>query len=139
MRVRCVQTALTRNQERDLGTSYRADQDFHVTIGREYVVLGLNFSVNSNVHGTGVWAHLVTDFGNLAWAPLELFEIIDSRVSKYWVARKADHVFTLWPESFYREFYHDDLAEGVAEVVMDFNRVRSLLESEASAPTSADS
>jgi len=137
MRLKCIHTSLTREQERDLGRAYRADQDFHVTIGREYVAMGLNFSMNSNVHGTGVWVHLVTDFGNLAWAPVQLFDIIDARVSKYWIARQLDHVFTLWPESFYRQFYHDDLLEGVPEVVNDFQRVRSLLEAEAASPEAA--
>jgi hypothetical protein len=131
MRVKCVQVGLTKEQRQHLGTVFHEDQDFHVTPGKEYVAIGLNFSVESNVHGTGVWVHLVTDYGNLGWAPLALFEIIDPRVSRYWVARRVEGGVTLWPESLHREFYHDDLSEGVAEIVSDFERVRALIEAEA--------
>ncbi len=41
-----------------------------------------------------------------------------------------DGAITLWPPSFYKEFYHDHLSEGVPEVVHDFERIYSLLSAE---------
>lgn len=38
------------------------------------------------------------------------------------------------PPSFFKDFYYDDLSEGVPEVVADFSRVRALLEAEADEP-----
>lgn len=47
---------------------------------------------------------------------------------------RADGSITLWPESFYREFYHDHVSEGVVEAMNDLQHVRSLLDSESALP-----
>lgn len=126
MKVRCI----TISDPKYRADQYRFQQAFHVTVGREYLVLGLQFSNGSEVHRAGVWLHLVSDHGHLTWAPLDLFEIVSPRGSRYWVARVTDYGLTLWPESLYREYYHEDLAEGVLEIEADFRRVRELLELE---------
>jgi hypothetical protein len=36
----------------------------------------------------------------------------------------------LWPSSFFKDFYHDDLFEGRTDVVEDFKRIRALIEGE---------
>ena len=36
----------------------------------------------------------------------------------------------LWPPSFYRMYYRDDLSENVPEIVEDFQRVKALIEKE---------
>lgn len=106
-------------------------QAFRVTIGMEYIVFGLTFFVNSNLFGTGVVIQFQDDDGNLAFAPLFMFEIVDGRPSKHWEARfYEDGVFQLQPSSFYRAYYHDDLSEGGSEIVEDFRHVRSLMETE---------
>lgn len=35
------------------------------------------------------------------------------------------------PESFYSDFYHDDLSEGIPEVVEDFTAVCKMIEAES--------
>ncbi len=131
MRVRCLQQRPSENQVAALGSRYYRSQSFHLTVGKEYVAIGLDLAVDSNVHGTGVWVHLVSDQGNLIWAPLALFEVTDRRVSKYWEARVFDKGLKLWPPSLFRDSYHEDLADGVAEVEGDFRQVRAKLEEEA--------
>lgn len=107
-------------------------QDFRFTEGLEYVVVGVDFTIDSTVQGTGTWVHLVNDDDRLSWAPLGLFEVVDPRVSAQWELRQhEDGQVTLWPPALYREFFHDDLSEGEAEVVADFRRVRESLEAEA--------
>jgi len=131
MRVRCIQQRPSETQVTALGSSYYRSQSFHLTVGKEYVAIGLDLAIDSNVHGNGVWIHLVSDHGNLIWAPLALFEVTDPRVSKYWEARVFDEGLKLWPPSLFRDSYHEDLADGVAEVEDDFRRVRARLEEEA--------
>ncbi len=87
-------------------------QDFHFTTGREYVVLGLNFSTGNDIHGAGVWFHLLNDYEQLSWAPSVLFEIIDDRASSSWRLRLNGEEATLWPLVFYEDFFHDELAAG---------------------------
>ncbi|MFC4815679.1 hypothetical protein [Flavobacterium sp. GCM10023249] len=64
--------------------------------------------------------------------PVELFEIIDSRVSKYWLVSYANSTTRLWPNEFYKEYFHDDLFEEVPEVLSQFSEVKNKLESEFS-------
>jgi hypothetical protein len=132
--VRCVRERLTESQVASLGPRYYRSQSFHIRLGKEYVVIGLTFAVDSNVHGTGVWVHLVNDDGVLIWAPLTLFEVTDRRVSKHWVARVFDKGLNLWPPSLFKDSYHEDLADGVQDVEEDFQRVLASLEREAREP-----
>ena len=129
MRIKCVASQLTDDQI--LALAHDVHQAFHVSPGKEYTVLGLDLSVRSVLQGTGVWVHLVTDYGNLAWAPLVLFEVLDARVSRYWMAHPSAHGLTLWPPALYQEFFHDDLSEGQPVVVAEFKRVVEELEAES--------
>lgn len=133
MRVKCIAAKLTADQVAALALSH-VGQDFHVTAGKEYTVIGLDLSVGSSVQGTGVWVHLVSDFGRLTWAPLTLFAILDGRASRYWVARSADAGLTLWPPALYQEYFHDDLSEDAPDVVAAFKRIVEKLEAEAQHP-----
>lgn len=106
-------------------------QDFHFQAGTEYVVVGLQFAVNSNVLGTGVWLHLVNDFEQLSWAPLALFEISDRRVSSLWrVDDTAENQLRVWPELLYTPFFHDDLGEGDPSATVAFAELLQQLEAE---------
>ena len=110
-------------------------QDFAFTIGGQHVVLGVHFAIKSSLHGTGTWLHLLNDDGQLGWAPLSMFAIADARVSQLWrVRRHDDGTVSLYPELFHREFFHDDLSEGVPEVVQAFAILRETLEREAFGP-----
>lgn len=133
MRVRCLSIYPIEADIAKLGGFYRR-QSFRVTVGSEYLVLGLMFVMNSNLFGTGLVVRFVDDDGNFAFAPLFMFEIVNGSPSKYWMARfHEDGTFELQPPSFYKEYYDDDLSEGVPEIVADFRRVMGLLEAEASA------
>ncbi len=131
MKVKCRFGYPTPEQIEKLGPDFYKNQRFGVTIGKEYIVLALQFQIRDPGFGTGVAIQFVNDSGNIGFAPMFLFEIVDGRASNYWEARFwEDGSLTFWPPSFYREYYHDDLSEGVPEVVEDFKRVRALLESE---------
>jgi hypothetical protein len=127
MRVRCVAQLPNDRQAQELGKHYSPGQQvFKVSIGQEYLVYGMTFL-------SGVpWVELLEDFGYLFSVPLCLFEVTDDRVSRHWRVRSsADGRVSFWPPSFYREYYFDDLIEGVPQVLEDFRNVRALIESEA--------
>jgi hypothetical protein len=84
--------------------------------------------------GRGAWVEVLMepDIPTLIPAPLCLFEIVDPRVSRYWEIHVSDEgMVRLWPPSFYREYYHDDLSDRAPEIVKDFWRVHALIEAEA--------
>jgi len=125
MRIQCVREFPTEEQVLQLGSYYRpGKQVFHVQVGKEYLVYGITFLSGCP------WVELKEDFGYLHRAPLGLFEITDGRVSSYWETRCIGRDICFWPPSFYREYYFDDLLEGVEEVLEDFRTVSSRVEAE---------
>lgn len=132
MRVKCISTYPTQEQIDKLGEGFYPNQDFHLTVGKEYLAIGIQFEIGSPKWGTGAWIQLVSDYGRLSFAPLCLFEITDGRLSQLWVTRLwEDGSVSLWPSSFYREYYHDDLSEAVPEIVDDFKKVMAMIEEES--------
>lgn len=106
-------------------------QTFHLKPGRTYLVIGLQFSVNSNVLGTGAWVHVVNEDGKLSWAPFVLFEVTDPRVSSLWrVDATTDGQLRLWPELLYTPYFHDDLGEGDPVATQKFEHLLRVLETE---------
>lgn len=126
MKIRCVRLLPNRQQSKQLGKYYHpGKQVFEVAIGKEYIVFCLE------VLDGMAWVHFDSGSNRLSIAPLCLFEVIDGRVSQYWELRLwKDNNVLLRPPSFYKEFFHDDLAEGVPEIVAEFQKVRTLLEAE---------
>jgi hypothetical protein len=101
-------------------------QDFHLTIGKYYLVYGIQFYADGSRS-----IDYVSDSDNLAQAPLEFFEVIDNKVSKYWQLKIwSSNDVTLWPPIFYQEYFHDDLSEAVDDVVIGFKELKELLEEE---------
>lgn len=131
MKVRCLSRQPTPEQMRRLGFDRRQRNEFAVTPGRVYTVLGLTFIAKSGFFGSGVTLQIIDDLDRWSLKPLCIFDIEDPRPSGLWIAGMLDDTdMGLWPESFFREGYHEDLVAGVDEVVADFERVRQALEAE---------
>jgi hypothetical protein len=129
--LRCQLQTLFPDDIPAFGGGSRSQQDYHVSVGKEYVAVGLQFHTGYMDRRAGVWVHFVSDYGNLGWAPLQLFEIVDGRAARYWVARPMEDGLRLWPELLYKEFFHDHLGEGMPEAVDAFKRLFRAIELEA--------
>lgn len=130
MKIRCISQKPDSIQRADLPIAYHSS-DFHVTVGKVYVVLGISFNFNDPSRRYSM-VEIVNDYGHLSSVLLILFEIVDSHVSKYWLVREiASNIFTFWPPDFYTEYFHDDLSEDVPEVVERFAAVRKAIELES--------
>jgi hypothetical protein len=101
-------------------------RDYNVTVGRLYLVYGLQVNEDRSIY----IEHL-PDSGNLSEAPLELFKVKDSKISRNWQVKVwEDGSLTMWPALFYKEYFHDDLSEGIEENVELFIELKKLLEEE---------
>lgn len=110
-----------------------ADTIFPLQVGKDYVIYALT------LRRGGVWYYLLDEsgVGYPVWFPAPLFEVSDSRLSKYWVfgfheagLRAGDAVFAFaeWandPLNFY-----DGLSDGRAEIRSVFQRYRELMDVE---------
>lgn len=126
MLARCVAEAPNADQIVLLGKNHRAGfTEYPVEHGRVYLVMGVGF-------WDGVtWFEIAPSPRTLVSVPSFLFEIVSGTPSRHWEARvHSDGAFTLWPVSFYHEYYHDHLSEGLTDAVEDFKHVTTLLEVE---------
>ena len=135
MKAICRARQLNEQQRGDLEASRLMNPEFQITPGREYLVLGLQFVTRSDIYGTSVLFEIEDDAGRCVSTPSLLFEITNAAVSKWWLARQNDGWFKLWPEEFYADYFHDDLSEGVAACVKNFQGVKRRLEIEAAEDT----
>lgn len=126
MKVVCIRNRLTKEQKQALNIAEENDFKYPFEVNRTYTVLGL-----SNRVGSDAAAILEMPYFYAFPAPLCLFEIVDDRPSQYWkIQKRSDYEISLWPEEFYQEYFHDDLSDGVPEVVEIYNRVVEQLEKE---------
>ena len=113
------------------GGNPRFTPEFALTKGRDYLVFGVQFIAFSSIYGRIVLFDIENDDGVLLPVPNTLFDVVDGRVSNCWtVQQDAGADIKIWPEEFYRDYFHDDLSNGDAEAVAAFAKVRHRLESE---------
>lgn len=100
-----------------------------VPTGTELIVYGIEFSEGWVLYNLGDHPHdsyVVTCLG-------ALFDIVDSRPSKYWECRAfEDGTFVLWPPSWFSECYHDRLSDGDPALVKDWEEIKRLFAEEQS-------
>ena len=122
MKVVCKQRCSVERQNISLDLE-RDRSEYELTVGRLYTVLGISFqSVSPFNRGTAFL--LRDDIGRCAFVPICMLEISNATSSKYWAVRAINEFdCCLWPEEFFPEYFHDDLSDGVPEVVAVFDGV----------------
>jgi hypothetical protein len=126
MKVKCVAQQLKEEQYYMLGKNPIAKGHYSITSGKEYTVFGLSFLFGSD--GNGCFIQILSDYEHLITVPIALFEIVDKRLSVLWELKIFnDGDVTLWPPSFYRDYYHDDLSEDIPDVVLDFKDLKVII------------
>jgi hypothetical protein len=131
MRVKCTNRELTEEQRALLKAPTRFRPTHALTVGKEYLVLGIVSIIDSPQYGNTGLFEIVNDQDHLVLYPAVLFEVTDARCSSYWrAAVSGDGSVTLRPEELYREFFHDDLSEGDPATRQVFRAMVAKLESE---------
>lgn len=132
MKVVCIRNVIDDPFALRIGLEEGAPRNYRsVTPGTEYVVLGLIYKPSLSSYAGKPVVEVRNDAGGLSSLPLFLFDITDHSASKYWKVRfNEDGCLALLPESFYSEYFHDDLSEGVPEVRKNFDEVCQCLENE---------
>lgn len=111
-----------------MGENKQRTPTFFIRAGQEHTVYGLSWLREPAVAGwAGPVCEITDDHGNLVSAPIEIFDVIDSHVPDVWRVVKGDSGVFLWPEVFLKDFFFDDLSEGVPECVEEFRNLQELL------------
>ncbi len=94
MKLRCVSDYVTEQQRAALGRRpYQGHLEWGLTVGQEYLVLGLTFEADPEHFRTGPHVDLLLKTGdvlNVRSYDLCLFEISDPRASRYWEVRTRE-------------------------------------------------
>ena len=131
MRIRCIRTEFSEAEKERFGIANIAPNSFRLTVGTEYLVLGLSFMDKSSVLGEGLCVDISGNGVYITPAPLRFFEITDPRSSRHWIlSQNQAGIFCLWPQSFFQPFYHDLLSDGDASVSEDFRHTVAVLATE---------
>ena len=128
MIVRCKRFAWTPEDVVHFGGNPLFTPVFSLTVGRDYLVLGMQFIRKSTIYGAVTLFELENDDGVLVPAPNVLFQVVDGRASKWWEARQdEDGDLKLCPREFYQEYFHDDLSNRNSGALTAFREVRERL------------
>lgn len=130
MRAVCLSTQLTEAQRIDAGVNIAMNSNYNMTVGKEYLVLGVSFKKGSDADGTTVLFEIEDDSGLCISTPSVLFEITDPTASRWWKARHDNNWFKLWPEEMYAQYFHEDLSERTGPILNQFVALKRRLESE---------
>lgn len=129
MKIRCLANTLTDEQKIELGIDLNVKGQYRITPGNVYTVLGIRFILGTT-YQNGVIFEIKDDLGYIASISSCLFEVEDTRSSSFWRAKIDGTALLLWPKEFYTRYFHDDLTDGVPEVVKLFDRVVDRMENE---------
>ncbi|MCP4935598.1 MAG: hypothetical protein GY927_15680 [bacterium] len=132
MKVLCIQNTVDDDLAKKVGLLEGEPRLYRsITPGNEYIVLGISYDPSSTCYAGKPMVEVKNDDGGLSSIPLFLFDVIDGVASKHWQCRfSVNGVLTFLPESFYTKYYHDDLSEGMPEVVDNFKEVCRVFENE---------
>ncbi|MGA9383211.1 MAG: hypothetical protein WBV73_30985 [Phormidium sp.] len=137
MKIRCIANTGDFIPENYLSPpqGYTKQLEFPLTIGKEYIVYA--FSAKQGQ----IWYYICED--NYMYYPMRspapLFEVVDNRMSAYWRLQLSPNgllevAFEQW---FSDPYFYDKLTDQNEEEVLIFEKVKELLDAEASssAPT----
>lgn len=128
MKVRALKVSI------DVSPSLGADRrrEFPIKVGHEYLVFTVAcIFEKGEYHGLTLFG-VEDEFGRLIAVPSGLFEIIDPRVSRFWVASSDEGSFYLRPREFVDNVYlSDDIHEDLPGARATFREIKARLESEA--------
>ena len=131
MRVKCLARELTNEQRKGTDAPALFKPRYQVTIDKIYLVLGISFFVRSSVFGNCCLFTIQDDAGRPVSIPSVMVEITDDRISRFWLAKACDELgLTLWPQEFYKDFFHDRVTDGKQDELGIFKAVIGKLEAE---------
>ncbi len=121
MKIKCVKNKIDAKSHYSI---LNKDMSDYLTIGKTFWVYGLRFSEHCNYVYIYNEEHLVE-------VPMEMFEIVDSKVSVEWIV-KAQGVqeVMLWPNLFYIDDFLENFAEREMKERNEFNKLKAIIEVE---------
>ena len=134
MRIRCIANTGTFLSETylDPAVGRTKETEFQLTIGKEYTVYALYQWQGS------IWYYICDDQYTYypQQNPAPLFEVVDNRLSSYWRFKVYPNgllklAFSEWLSD---QFFYDKLTDGEQREVLIFEKVKELMDAEASSP-----
>lgn len=122
-------------------SGFGPDCDFRLILDKMYIVYGMT------VYSDYIWYYIGDEYYSYypAWNPSPLFEVIDGRLSKYWVHnfwhgknKHTSHTLIAYPEWANEPYYYDQLTDGEEREVEIFESYKALMDLEFPNPSIID-
>lgn len=120
---------------RDSKSGFREDTVFPLQLDKSYQVYGFTLFLGH------IWFYICDEHYTYypRWNPAPLFEVIDGRLSRYWIyghtrTGKNDKTIVAFREWVDDEFYYDKLSDGDRAAVALFARYKKLMDTEFQSP-----
>lgn len=131
MRVKAIQTQINDEQRVAMGVRPEYMPVFPLTLGKEYTVYCLACIPDSAIYGMVTLYWIVSDNDRLIPVPSCLFEITDSRPSRFWVIRYQGLTLSMDPVEFLENPYlSEDVFDHEDDAMVVFAEMRRRFESE---------
>ena len=131
MRVKAIATKLGDAMRAECGMDSSYAPEWQITVGMEYVVFSVGCVPDSDAYGKATLYRIVDDFERLIPVPACLFDIIDPKVSKYWLADYQGIYFSLKPKEFIdNPFLTEEILDREEAAVNLFQEIQDRFERE---------
>ncbi len=118
MKIVCIKTSI------DIPNRRIMNSDLH-----EYLIIGTLFQVYGIRFDKGVTYYHLFNGQHLFEAPIELFDIVDDRVSNDWKVKVwSNEEVSLWPDLFYNEGFLEGFSERNIKERQMFEDLRMVIE-----------
>ncbi|MBC7884149.1 MAG: hypothetical protein H7X99_01640 [Saprospiraceae bacterium] len=131
-----LKNKLTENEERFFSDISVMPNNLHLTFGKIYIVLGVEYTENGFVN------FMISDDTDVTYPsfyPSEFFKIVDNRVSKYWINRPSNfypfkeihfpNLITFY-EAIKNSFFFDDLLKCKKKALEAYETNKELMEND---------
>jgi|SRR5579859_805311 len=127
MLVKCARTKPDEQQKKDLGSyydRYLAAHDSHLTLGKEYLVLGLIVNTGFERMALGISVTVLCDYEHIESYPIVLFDVLDGSVDPEWHFRAGpEGIVVIEPVLLHEPHFAEDHSERVPEVHRAFHEL----------------
>ena len=135
MRVRCLSnkgSSLPKTYY-DEKSGYTSKTNFNLVINKEYTVYGITIFLGH------IWYYLCDESYSYfpIWQPAALFDVVDNRISKYWMYSfthkrflSSEIIYFAFKEWIDDPYFYDNLSDGKEEYKSIFKKYKKLMDLE---------
>ena len=128
MKVKAIKNILRDEEASDYNRNFC--QMPTISIDKDYIVLDIDIKMNSKSKALSVFFGIFDDTNTYRTYSSKFFEIIDTKISRYWNIDIYEYGIYFAPEEFFKTTIIDAMDDGVENATERFKQIYNLLVTE---------